>query len=160
MFNLKLEEKVNLARLEVESSTSENIIERCQNYLKMLDSYRDEMYKYRGNPEINRQQKSLLSPEAVDGLRKQIRHAVEKTTREHNRIEDLLKSFTAISGYDALETFNRCHYKGFSNWQLKAGGSRFGGGAEADKISIQDAVATASLLRRAEYLNLQTITVN
>ncbi len=160
MLNLKFEEKVNTARLEVETGSSENIIERCQNYLRLLDEYRDEMYKYRGNPEINRQQKSSLSPQAVDSLRKQIRQAVEKTTREHNKIEALLKSFTAISGYDALETFNRCQYKGFSNWELKAGGLRFGGGTESDKISIQDAVATASLLRRKEFLNLQTIAVN
>ena len=160
MLNLKLEAEVNSAKLEVEAGTPENIIERCQRYLKLLDEYRDEMYKYRGNPEINRQQKSSLSPEAVDILRKQIRAAVEKTTREHNKIEALLKSFTAISGYDALETFNRCQYKGFSNWELKAGGLKFEGGGETDKISIQEAVATASLLRRAEYLNRQIITVN
>jgi hypothetical protein len=49
-------------------------------------------------------------------------------------------------------------YKGFDDWELKAGGVRAGGGAgEADQISVQAAVALASLLRRDEYVAAQTI---
>lgn len=160
MQNQVIEEELRRVKESLKSATSENIVETCQKYLKLLDDYRDEMYKFRGNPEINRQQKSSLSPEAVNSLRKQIRQTVERITREHNKIEALLKSFTVISGYDALETFNGCSYKGFNNWELKAGGVKFGGGTEADKISVQEAVLTASLLRREQYLNLQTVSVN
>ncbi|MEP6923716.1 MAG: hypothetical protein ABI954_04555 [Pyrinomonadaceae bacterium] len=156
----ELEEEMRRFKQMFEKATSENIIEYCQKYLGLLTAYRDELYKFRGTPEINQHQKSLVKRAAVDLVRQKIRTAVENCTSERNRIETLLKSFIVISGYDALETFNQHHYKGFSNWELKAGGLRFGGGTEADKISVQDAVATASLLRREEYLNPQTISVN
>jgi hypothetical protein len=152
---LKFEEEMHSAKQAFESATSANIIECCQKYLVLLTAYRDELYKFRGTPEIDRHQKSLLAREVTDNIRKEIRAAVETVTRERNKVESLLKSFTAISGYEALETFNKCQYKGFSNWEIKAGGIRFEGGTEADKISIQEAVLTASLLRREEYLTLQ-----
>ena len=148
------------AKQNVEAAVSTNIIERCQKYLSLLTAYRDELYKFRGTPEIDRYQKSLLAREAIDNVRKEIRAAVETATRERNKIEALLKSFTAISGYEALETLNRCQYKGFNNWELKAGGVKHLSGTEADKISIQEAVVIASLLRRSEYLTLQTTIEN
>lgn len=150
-------EQLLLARQSLDTATGETIVECCQNYLKRLEDYRDELYKFRGSPGINRQQKAELPREAVDALRKEVRRAVEKTTKERNKIEDLLKSFVAISGYEALETFNRLNYKGFSDWELKAGGVRFAGGAETDKISVQDAVQTASQLRREEFVEQQTV---
>lgn len=146
------EEKMHEAKSALQTATSENIVERCQKYLKLLDDYRDKLYKFRGSAEINRQQKSDLSREAVHNLRKQIRSAVEKTTSERNKVEDLIKSFVAINGYEAMQTFNRLEYKGFDDWTLKAGGLRFGGGTEADVLTVQEAVATASLLRREEYI--------
>lgn len=148
-------EKMREAKFSLQTATIENIVERCQKYLRLLDDYRDNLYKFRGSPEINRRQKNQLSPEAVNDLRKQIRAAVEKTTSERNKIEDLIKSFVAINGYDAAQTLNRFEYKGFDDWVLKAGGVRFGGGAETDVLTIQEAVATASLLRRKDYITRQ-----
>lgn len=156
---LKLEDaKLDDAKQAVESATSENIINRCQKYLILLDDYRGELYKFRGNPEINRRLKDSLPSEAVDSLRKQIRAAVERTTREHNKIESLLKSFTAISGYEALETLNQLNYKGFSDWELKAGGVRSAEGSDDSRMSIQETVELVGLLRREEYVHrLQTV---
>ena len=146
------EEKMQQAKASLQTATIENVVERCQKYLKLLDDYRDKLYKFRGSAEINRQQKTDLSIEAVHILRKQIRRAVEQTTSERNKIEDLIKSFVAINGYDAAQTFNRLRYKGFDDWALKAGGVHFGAGEQSDVLSIQEAVATAGLLRREEYV--------
>lgn len=160
MQNKQLEERMSCAKQLLELATSENIIERCQQYLVLLSDYLNELYKFRGTPEINKNEQSPLLRSAIEKVRKEIRASVEAITGERNRIEALLKSFTAISGYDALETFNQSCYKGFNDWELKAGGIRFGGGAEADKISIQEAVVTASLLRRENYVTRRTILEN
>lgn len=149
-------EKIQQAKLAIKTATSENLIERCRKYLLVLDAFRNELYKFRGSAETNRELCDSVSREAVEKLRKQIRAAVEKTTRERNKIEELLKSFVTISGYEALETLNICNYKGHINWELKAGGANFSGGTKADQISVQEAVTAASLLRRREYLASQT----
>ncbi len=70
---------------------------------------------------------------------------------ERNRVEGLLKSFTEINGFDAVNIFNSNNYKGYDNWELKAGGVRFEGGTEADRIAIHVAVETASRIRRENH---------
>jgi hypothetical protein len=79
--------------------------------------------------------------------------AIEKTTRERNETEALLFSFTSVSGYEAVETFNRHKYKGYDDWQLRAGGVvRFSGDITGERMSVQEAVDTASVLRREEHI--------
>jgi hypothetical protein len=151
----KSENELHRLREILEHSTVENIVENCRKYLGLLNAYRAELSLFRNSPEISRVQKSSVELIAVEQIRQEIRTAIEICVSERRRIETLLKSFTAISGYEALSIFNYCKYKGFDNWQLKAGGIRFGGGNETDKISIQDAVIIASELRREEYLTRQ-----
>jgi hypothetical protein len=154
MLIIKLLVNENLLNAEsaLNQADSGNIIELCRKYLLLLNTYRDELAKLRGAPEISLRQSSALARELTEQVRKAIRSAIEITTRERNQTESLLNSFTSISGYEAVETFNRLHYKGFDNWELQASGVRSERNAENELLSIQDAVETAGLLRREAYI--------
>lgn len=148
----ELEKKLHQARQALKRATSENIIELCKQYLVLLDEYRSELYTLSGTSGINSRLQPSLSSEDIDRIRRVVRIAIENTTQERKRTTMLLHSFIAISGYEAVETFNRSKYKGHDDWELRAGGVKFSGGIDADRITIQEAVATTSLLRRAEYV--------
>jgi hypothetical protein len=152
----KLEEKLKTASEELERATSGNLIKFCRQYLALLTEYRDELYSLQGTPDINRQAGSPLSSEEIDRNRKKARLAIERTTRERNKAEELLRSFLTISGYEAVEILNRQRYSGHDNWMLNSGGVRPGGNDgnshDDEKMTIQEAVDTASLLRREEYV--------
>jgi hypothetical protein len=148
----------NLLQAEraLKKATCDNIIELCEKYLSLLYEYREELYKFRGSPEINLQSSSSLGRELVDQTRAAIRNAVEKTTRERNETESLLKSFTVISGYDAMKTFNQLEYKGFSEWEMRANEVRLKTDTNNERFTVQEAVETASLLRRQAYVEFKT----
>ncbi|MBA3765983.1 MAG: hypothetical protein H0W99_03145 [Acidobacteria bacterium] len=148
----ELENKLHQARQSLKRATSENIIELCKQYLVLLDEYRSKLYKLSGTSGISLWSQPFLSSEDIDKTRRVVRVAIENTTQERNRTATLLRSFIAISGYEAVETLNRRKYRGHDDWELRAGGVKFSGGIDADKMTIQEAVATTSLLRRAEYV--------
>ena len=148
----ELAERLRLARTALDLATSDTLIELCQKYLALLDEYRAELYRLSPLPRLNQSTNLSLSNEEIEGARKETRVAIEQTTRERNRIKALLLSFTAVSGYQAVETLNRLRYEGHESWTLRAGGVRFNGGSDVDRISIREAVAVASLLRRQEYI--------
>lgn len=147
-----LEVKLHNARLALDGATSENIIELCKHYLALLAKYRGELYKLPDRLNLNPRSGSSSSREDVDGTRKIVRAAIEHTTREREWAEGLVLSFTAVSGYEAIETFNRLKYKGRDDWKLGAGGVSFRDGSGNERMTIQDAVETASLLRRKEHV--------
>jgi hypothetical protein len=64
----------------------------------------------------------------------------------------LLLSFTTVSGYEAVETFNERNYEGHDDWEVRASGVGFHGGDSNDLMTIQEAVDLASLLRRKDYV--------
>ena len=148
----ELENKLHQARHALKRATSENIIELCKQYLVLLDEYRRELYKLSGTSGISQWSQPSLSGEDIDKTRRVVRAAIENTTQERNRTATLLRSFIAVSGYEAVETLNRRKYKGHDDWELRAGGVKFSGGIDADRMTIQEAVATTSLLRREEYV--------
>lgn len=149
---LLVNEKLLNAEYALNQADSSNIIELCRDYLQVLSEYRDELHKLRGVPEINLQQSSSLARELAEQVRKTIRAAIEITVRERNQTELLLQSFTSISGYEAIDTFNRLKYKGFDNWQLGANTIRSENSADEGQMTMQEAVDTASLLRREAYI--------
>lgn len=155
--NLLVNEKLIKAEHALSQANSENIIELCGNYLQVLLEYRDELYKLQGIPEIDLQQPSSLARKLSEQVRKAIRSALEITTRERNQTESLLESFTSISGYQAINTFNRLKYKNFDDWQLGANSIRSQNNANGIKMTMQEAVDTASLLRRKAYIKDQTV---
>lgn len=154
--NLLVNENLLKAEYAFNQANSSNIVELCRSYLGLLTEYRDELFKLRGMPEINQSPLTPLARELTEQVRRAIRAAVEITTRERNNAESLLESFTAISGYQAVETFNKLKYKGFDNWELRSTGARPGGGGEGEPINIQEAVETAGVLRREEYVAHKT----
>ena len=148
----ELEERMHHARHALDHATSDNIIELCKQYLALLDEYRTELYKLPDTLGVN-QWSRPFSWGDVDDVRKAIRTAIENLTRERNGTEALLLSFTSVSGYEAVETFNRQKYKGHDDWELRAGGvARFSGDIAGERMAVQEAVDTASLLRREEHV--------
>ena len=152
-----LEERLHHTRRALDEATSDNIIERCKQYMALLAEYRSELYKLPVTPGINLRPESSSSREDVDSTRQAIRAAIVEMTQEHNRTAALLHSFTVVSGYEAVETLNRRNYRGHSSWTLRAGGVRFAGGTDAEIMSIQEAVDTTSLLRREEHVALSVL---
>ena len=148
----KLEEGLQSAQHALERACSENVVALCQQYLALLVEYRAELYKLQGTSRINPDAASHSSSEDIAASRKEARVAIEQTTQERNRTTALLRSLTAVSGYEAVETLNRRKYKGHDNWILRAGGVRFSDGADSDRMTIQEAVDRATLLRREEYV--------
>lgn len=148
-----LEEKLLKARLALDRATSESIIELCKQYLALLDEYRGELRRLPRTLELNTKTRSSISLKEVYDNRKEVRAAIEHTTQERNRVQALLLSFTAVSGYEATATLNRLRYKGHDNWELSAGGVRSGDNAK-NRMTVQEAVEVASLLRREEHVGV------
>jgi len=142
----QLEQRLEASKQAVNSATSESIIKQCKEYLELLAEYRKQLYELQGTPGLNQP----LSEEVPD--RKTIREAIERTTQERNRTQLLLLSFTTVSGYEAVEIFNRRNYGGHDDWELRASGVKFPGGDNSDLMTVQEAVDLASLLRREDHL--------
>ena len=148
----QLEQRLHASRQAVNRATSETIVGQCKEYLALLADYRSQLYELQGStPGLNEQSTSPSLTEEVPD-RKTIREAIERTTRERNRTQLLLLSFTTVSGYEAVEIFNRRNYGGHDDWELRASGIKFRGGDNSDLMTVQEAVDLASLLRREDYL--------
>jgi hypothetical protein len=156
IINLLINERLFNAELAFSRANSDNIIELCREYLRILTEYRDQLQALRVIPEINLQHSSTLARELTDQSKKAIRVAVEITVRERNQTEALLKSFTSISGYEAVETFNQLKYKGFDNWELRSSGIRLKDNDKDKTISVLEAVGIAGQLRRDTYIAHKT----
>jgi hypothetical protein len=151
MLRPALAEKLHIARLALDNATCENIIARCQQYLALLVAYRAELYSLPDTLELDLRSKTSSRAE-VNANRKAVRAAIEYATRERVWAEALLLSFTAISGYGAVETLNRQRHRGRDDWRLSASGASFSDAAGGERMTIQEAVETASLLRREAHV--------
>jgi len=147
MLNPEMEQKLQHAKHALKGATSANIIELCKRYLILLAEYRSQLYELRGTSGIP----SAANKDGID-TRKAIRAAIENTTQERNRTQLLLLSFTTVSGYEAVEIFNRRRYEGHDDWELRASGVRSSGNSGRNPMTIQQAVEAASLLRREEHI--------
>jgi hypothetical protein len=147
----QLEQKLQTSKQAVNRATSESIVEDCKQYLALLAEYRTCLYELRGTPGLSQHSASPSLPQVVPD-RKTIREAIETTTRERNRTQLLLLSFTTVSGYEAVEIFNQRKYEGHDDWELRASGVKFRGGDNNDLMTIQEAVDLAGLLRREDHL--------
>ena len=152
MLDPVLEDKVQDARHALKSATSENIIELCKQYLAILAEYRSQLHELQGTSGIDIRLLSSPLPEKIANNRKVVRTAIENNTQERNLTAALLRSFTSVSGYEAVEVFNRLQYKAHCDWELRAGGVISIDGDAQDLMSINEAVDMASELRREEYI--------
>ena len=153
----QLEERLQASKHALNRATSENIVEQCKQYLALLAEYRSQLHELRGTPGPSQQSASPSLTEEVPD-RKTIREAIERTTQERNRTQLLLLSFTTVSGYEAVEIFNRRNYGGHDDWELRASGVKFRGGDNSDLMTVQEAVDLASLLRRKDYVAQRRLT--
>ena len=152
----QLEQRLQASKLAVNRATSESIVEQCKQYLALLAEYRTRLYELHGTPGISQHAVSPSLPQVVPD-QKTIREAIETTTRERNKTQLLLLSFTTVSGYEAVEIFNQRKYEGHDDWELRASGVKFRGGDSNDLMTIQEAVDLASLLRRQDHLEQMRI---
>ena len=155
----QLEQKLAASKQAVNRATSESIVEQCKQYLALLAEYRTQLYELQGTPGVNIRSASSSVPEEVPD-RKTIREAIEITTRERNRTQLLLLSFTTVSGYEAVEIFNQRKYEGHDDWELRASGVKFRGGDNSDLMTVQEAVDLAGLLRREDHVAQTAPSVN
>jgi hypothetical protein len=139
-----LEERLQASKHLLYKSNSKNILDNCKAYLSLLAEYRAKLYDLKNQP-------LSQTPGEVED-RATLREAIETTTRERNRTQVLLLSFTTVSGYEAVEVFNERMYEGHDDWELRASGVKFRGGTDDDLMTIQEAVELASLLRREDYI--------
>jgi hypothetical protein len=146
----QLEQRLQAAKQAVNRATSESIVEQCKQYLELLAEYRNQLYELQGTPAVSQQSTSLSLPDVPD--RKTIREAIEISTRERNRTQLLLLSFTTVSGYEAVEIFNQRKYEGHDDWELRSSGVKFHGGDDSDLMTIQEAVDLAGMLRREDHV--------
>ena len=147
----QLEQRLQASKQAVNRATSESIVEQCKQYLALLAEYRTQLYELRGTPGVSQKSASTSLPQVAPD-RKTIREAIERTTRERNRTQLLLLSFTTVSGYEAVELFNQRKYEGHDDWELRASGVKFRGGDNNDLMTIQEAVELAGMLRREDHL--------
>lgn len=155
MLHLDIEDKLRLAKLALDEATSENVVELCQHYIALLDAYRRELYKLPDALDLDLRSSTLSTREGVITNRSAARAAIETTTRERQSTETMLRYFTVLSGHEAVETLNRLRHKGHDGWKLNAGGARRGDGTDSDRMTVQELVETAGLLRREEHVALR-----
>ena len=147
----QLEEKLNSAKDALKRAKREDIIELCKRYLAVLAEYRSKLYELQWTSRT-RQPLASSKPEDILLTRQTIRAAIENTTKERHETEMLIFSFTTISGYEAVEIFNRQRYEGRNDWELRSSGVKSTGISGGDVMTIQEAVDIAGLLRREEYV--------
>lgn len=152
IINLPVNENLLQAKAALAQAASENIVELSRNYLLALDAYRDELYRLSKMPEINLSYGSAFGRELIEQSRNSVRAAIELTVRERNKTQALLDSLTVITGYQAAETFNQLKYKGFDDWEMRAGGVRSKDLSGGEQMTVQQAVETAGRLRREFYV--------
>ena len=145
----QLEQRLQASKHAVHRATSESIVDQCKQYLALLAEYRSRLYELQETPGKSNIRIPALTEEVPD--RHTIREAIETTTRERNKTELLLLSFTTVSGYEAVELFNQRKYAGHDDWELRASGVKFRGGDNNDLMTVQEAVNLASLLRREDH---------
>jgi hypothetical protein len=147
----ELEQRLQASKQALNRATSESIVEQCKQYLALLAEYRTQLFELQGTPGVSQQSASSSLTEEVPN-RKTIREAIERTTSERNKTELLLLSFITVSGYEAVEIFNKRKYEGHDDWELRASGVKFPGGDNSDLMTVQEAVDLAGLLRREDHV--------
>jgi hypothetical protein len=157
VIKILISEKLTTAKFALNKASSGNILELCQAYLQLLNEFCDDLHKLNKEPAINLSQSSPLARELGEQTRKAILTEFELTNQERNHIDSLFKSFTNITGFDAVQTFNQLEYKGFADWELRATNEvRLKNDDNSQKMTVQEAIEMAGLLRRKAYVIYKT----
>jgi hypothetical protein len=156
IIKLLVNEKLNDAEFALSRANSETLVEICQKYLSALTQYCDDLYQYRGTQEMNLHPASALLKELVEQTTTVIRAEEENILRKRTQTEALLSSFTNITEYEAVQTFNQLEYKGRNDWELRANEVRLKDDANNEKFSSPEAIKIAGELRRKAFVIYKT----
>jgi hypothetical protein len=160
MKHLTLENRLNHAKNSVNKATGNNIIERCDEYIKLLNEFRYSLYKLRGESQIDLGEASILTREKSESLRKEVGDGFINTIHELNLTRLLLNSLTTSDSYEVLETLNRQNYKQHNNWELIDGNIKFDGCPDRSQITFQEAINISIELRCAEFSEKGKLNLN
>jgi hypothetical protein len=160
IIKLLINESVMRAKVSLNESSSDDVIERCGEYLARLEEYREQLFSLRELPEIDLRDQSTFAMEMVSQARAAVRAAIEITVSELKRTEALLMSFTSISIYEAAETLNAFRHDGSNNWEVDPSGVRFSNGSIGGWLRPDQAVEIAGQLRRDAYALLNKATAS
>lgn len=156
IFELIINEDIIKAESALGSAKSCDLIGLCREYLACLSNYRDQLMSLKDIPAIDPAEPSPLKFELAGHIRQAVRKVLEDIAAKRNFYESLLSSFTNISGYDAVRTLNISQFKGFDSWELFSGGARLRYAPAEKGLTMEEAINTASLLRREAYSESKT----
>ena len=145
LFNKKLIR----AEADMRAGTPDEIVAQAQDYLFLLEEYVDRLRTLKGIPRVGDAGQSPFALELIEQIRGAVRSAIEHATSERNRIESLITSFTMVSGWSAVETFNMLGYRNACDWALV--GTQVRAASQGANMNITDAVAEAKRLRREAF---------
>ena len=177
----QLEQRLQASKQAVNRATSESIVEQCKQYLALLAEYRSQLFELQGTPGVSQQSASpSLTEEVADRVRLQrvadrrrssmcvdvanlvgidlcvanrVAHYAETALVFRRWLRHVVRvSFTTVSGYEAVEIFNRRKFEGHDDWELRASGVKFPGGDNSDLMTVQEAVNLAGMLRREDHV--------
>jgi len=144
-------EQLLRAEADMRAGTPEDVVSHAEGYLLLLETYVNRLRDLKGIPRVADAGQSPFARELVEQIRGAIRAAIENATSERNRIESLLDSFTRVSGWNAVETFNLLQYRNACDWELI--GTQVRTASRGANMSVTDAVLEAKRLRREAYFD-------
>jgi hypothetical protein len=146
-----LEERLQHAKNSIDNATGANIIEQCDKYLILLNKLRYELYKIRGDFEIDLRSMSLTERREVEKSRKHVRAELVKIIQELNLTTVLLNKLTDSNSLEVAETLNRQNYLGHNNWEFVEGKITFDNCPAGEELDMRTAVNAAVQLRCDEF---------
>jgi hypothetical protein len=139
------------AESDMRAGTPDDVVAHAESYLLLLDTYVNRLRDLKGIPRVADAGQSPFARELVEQIRGAIRYAIESATGERKRIESLIGSFTMVSGWNAVETFNLLGYRNACDWELI--GTHVRTASKGANMSVTDAVLEAKRLRREAYFD-------
>ena len=133
------------------AGTPDDVVAHAESYLLLLEEHIVRLRDLKGIPRAGDAMQSPFARELVEQIRGTMRSAIEHATSERNRIESLISSFTMVSGWNAVETFNLLAYRNACDWELI--GTHVRTISQGANMSISDAVLDAKRLRREAFFD-------
>ena len=137
------------ARTAIEEGTPDDVVERAEKYLVLLEEHLDSLRSLKGIPQASSTAQTKFANLLIDQTRAAIRSEIEDSTSEKNRIRVLLDSLLMISGWTAVQTLNEQSYRNAFEWELIGTGVR--SASAGASMTSPESVIEASRLRREAY---------
>lgn len=141
------------AEADMRAGTPDDVVAHAESYFMLLEEHLVRLRDLKGIPRNGDAMQSPFARELVEQIRGAIRSAIEQATTERNRIESLISSFTMVSGWSAVETFNLLGFRGACDWELI--GTHVRSISQGADMSVNEAVLDAKRLRHESYFDLR-----